>query len=208
MALSIGKYLSQNAAPVSTRNGESAVFNELKSGLERASEQQKGYLEEAKGLYQPYVQSGASSLDEYMKLLTGGIDSLQDDQNFQQLQNLAEKKVMANRAVSGLLRSGATASALDDTLLNFANTYYTNRLNQLGQGVALGQYGTSGSASLYEKLGANSIDLASALANLKMQDEANKLYEKTANTQISANKDAIENTGGLFGHGGFLGLGI
>ena len=32
--------------------------------------------------------------------------------------------------------------------------------------------------------------------------------EKTANAQISANKDAIENTGGLFGHGGFLGLGI
>ena len=207
MALSIGKYLA-NSAAIQNSNSSGGVYNELKSGLERASDQAKGYLEEAQALYKPYTESGAQSLNEYMKLLTGGIDSLQDDQNFQQLQNLAEKKVMSNRAVSGLLRSGATASALDDTLLNFANTYYTNRLNQLGQGVALGQYGTSGSASLYEKLGANSIDLASALANLKMQDEANKLYEKTANAQISANKDAIENTGGLFGHGGFLGLGI
>lgn len=208
MGLSIGKYLGGNALSASGRNGNSAVFNELKSGLERASEQQKGYLEEAKGLYQPYVQSGASSLNEYMKLLTGGVDALSGDQNFQALQNLAEKKVMANRAVSGLLRSGATASALDDTLLNFANTYYTNRLNQLGQGVSLGQYGVAGQTSIYDKLGTNATDLASAIANLKMQDEANKLYAQTAREQAEANKDAIENTGGLFGHGGFLGLGI
>ena len=208
MALSIGKYLAQNAVPVSAKNGDSAVFNELKSGLQRASDQAKGYLEEAQALYKPYTESGAQSLSEYMKLLTGGVDALSDDKNFQALQGLAEKKVMANRAVTGLLRSGATASALDDTLLNFAKTYYTNRLNQLGQGVALGQYGTDATAGIYNKLGTNATDLATALANLKMQDEANKLYEKTANAQISANKDAIENTGGLFGHGGFLGLGI
>ena len=207
MALSIGKYLA-NSAAIQNPRSSGGVYNELKSGLERASDQAKGYLEEAQALYKPYTESGAQSLNEYMKLLTGGIDSLQDDQNFQQLQNLAEKKVMSNRAVSGLLRSGATASALDDTLLNFANTYYTNRLNQLGQGVALGQYGTDATAGIYNKLGTNATDLATALANLKMQDEANKLYEKTANAQISANKDAIENTGGLFGHGGFLGLGI
>lgn len=204
MGLSIGNFLAQSSG----RNGNSAVFNKLKSGLERASEQQKGYLEEAKGLYQPYVQSGASSLNEYMKLLTGGVDALSGDQNFQALQNLAEKKVMANRAVSGLLRSGATASALDDTLLNFANTYYTNRLNQLGQGVSLGQYGVAGQTSIYDKLGTSATDLASAIANLKMQDEANRLYAQNAREQAEANKDAIENTGGLFGHGGFLGLGI
>lgn len=207
MALSIGKYLANSAVAQNPRSS-GGVYNELKSGLERASDQAKGYLEEAQALYKPYTESGTQSLSEYMKLLMGGVDSLRDDQNFQQLQNLAEKKVMSNRAVSGLLRSGATASALDDTLLNFANTYYTNRLNQLGQGVALGQYGTDATAGIYGKLGTNATDLATALANLKMQDEANKLYEKTANAQIGANKDAIENTGGLFGHGGFLGLGI
>ena len=185
MGLSIGNFLAQSG-----RNGNSAVFNELKSGLERASEQQKGYLEEAKGLYQPYVQSGASSLNEYMKLLTGGVDALSGDQNFQALQNLAEKKVMANRAVSGLLRSGATASALDDTLLNFANTYYTNRLNQLGQGIALGQYGVSGQTGIYDKLGTNATDLATALANIKMQQEGNELTLKGAQMQTDAMNEA------------------
>ena len=185
MGLSIGNFLAQSG-----RNGNSAVFNELKSGLDRASEQQKGYLEEAKGLYQPYVQSGASSLNEYMKLLTGGVDALSGDQNFQALQNLAEKKVMANRAVSGLLRSGATASALDDTLLNFANTYYTNRLNQLGQGIALGQYGVSGQTGIYDKLGTNATDLATALANIKMQQEGNELTLKGAQMQTDAMNEA------------------
>jgi hypothetical protein len=183
------------------------TYNQLKSGLERASEQQRWYLEDAKGLYEPYVQSGAQSLNEYMKLLTGGVDALSEDKNFQALQNLAEKKVMANRAVSGLLRSGATASALDDTLLNFANTYYTNRLNQLGQGVSLGQYGVSGQTSIYDKLGTNATDLATALANIKLQQEGNSLSYEGAQMQADANKWAAENTGGLFGKGGFLGLG-
>lgn len=184
------------------------TYTQLKSGLERASGQAKNYLEDAKALYEPYTQSGMTSLNEYMKLLTGGVDALSDDQNFQSLQNLAEKKVMANRAVGGLLRSGATASALDDTLLNFANTYYGNRLNQLGQGVALGQYGTSAQAGIYDKLGTNATDLATAIANLKMQDEANKMQMQSAEMQAKANKDVAENTGGLFGHGGFLGTGI
>lgn len=169
---------------------QNQTYNTLKSGLERASDQAKTYLEQAQQLYRPYTQSGAQSLNEYMKLLTGGVDALSGDQNFQALQGLAEKKVMANRAVSGLLRSGATASALDDTLLNFANTYYTNRLNQLGQGVALGQYGVSGQTGIYDKLGVNATDLATALANIKMQQEGNELTLKGAQTQVDAMNEA------------------
>ena len=184
------------------------VYNSLKSGLERASEQSKSYLEDAQALYKPYIQSGAASLNEYMKLLTGGVDALKDDQNFQALQDLAEKKVMSNRAVGGLLRSTGTAAALDDTLLNFANTYYSNRLNQLGQGVAYGQYGTSGASNIYGALGTNATDLATALANIKLQQEGNSLSYKGAQMQADANKWAAENTGGLFGQGGFLGLGL
>lgn len=184
------------------------VYNSLKSGLERASEQSKSYLEDAQALYKPYIQSGAASLSEYMKLLTGGVDALKDDQNFQALQDLAEKKVMSNRAVGGLLRSTGTAAALDDTLLNFANTYYSNRLNQLGQGVAYGQYGTSGASNVYGALGTNATDLATALANIKLQQEGNSLSYKGAQMQADANKWAAENTGGLFGQGGFLGLGL
>lgn len=197
MALSIGKFLA-NSSALAAKNNDSAVFNELKSGLERASDQQKGYLEEAKGLYQPYVQSGASSLNEYMKLLTGGVDALSEDKNFQALQGLAEKKVMANRAVSGLLRSGATASALDDTLLNFANTYYTNRLNQLGQGVSLGQYGTDATSSIYDKLGTNATDLAQAIANIKMQQEANKTTLEAARLSANATKEAADDSFNIF----------
>lgn len=169
---------------------QNQTYSSLKSGLERASDQAKTYLEQAQQLYKPYTQSGVQSLNEYMKLLTGGVDALSDDQNFQALQGLAEKKVMANRAVSGLLRSGATASALDDTLLNFANTYYTNRLNQLGQGVSIGQYGTSGQTSIYDKLGANATDLATALANIKMQQEGNTLTLKGAQMQVDAMNEA------------------
>lgn len=197
MALSIGKFLA-NSSALAAKNNDSAVFNELKSGLERASDQQKGYLEEAKGLYQPYVQSGASSLNEYMKLLTGGVDALSEDKNFQALQGLAEKKVMSNRAVSGLLRSGATASALDDTLLNFANTYYTNRLNQLGQGVSLGQYGTDATSSIYDKLGTNATDLAQAIANIKMQQEANKTTLEAARLSANATKEAADDSFSVF----------
>ena len=193
---------------LSTSSSSNSTYNQLKSGLERASEQAKGYLEDAKALYEPYTQSGATSLSEYMNLLTGGVDALSEDKNFQSLQNLAEKKVMSNRAVSGLLRSGATASALDDTLLNFANSYYNNRLNQLGQGVALGQFGVSGQAGIYDKLGTNATDLATALANIKMQQEANDATLKAAQMTADANKYAAKNTGGLFGHGGFLGLGL
>lgn len=165
---------------------QNETYSQLKSGLERASAQAKSYAEQAQQLYQPYTQSGTQSLNEYMKLLTGGVDALSEDKNFQALQGLAEKKVMANRAVSGLLRSGATASALDDTLLNFANTYYTNRLNQLGQGVALGQYGVSGQTGIYDKLGTNATDLATALANIKMQQEGNELTLKGAQMQVDA----------------------
>lgn len=172
------------------RGNQVQTYNTLKSGLERASDQAKTYLEQAQQLYKPYTQSGAQSLNEYMKLLTGGVDALSGDQNFQALQGLAEKKVMANRAVSGLLRSGATASALDDTLLNFANTYYTNRLNQLGQGVALGQYGVSGQTGIYDKLGVNATDLATALANIKMQQEGNELTLKGAQMQTDAMNEA------------------
>lgn len=186
---------------------QNETYSQLKSGLERASAQAKTYAEQAQQLYQPYTQSGTQSLNEYMKLLTGGIDALSEDKNFQALQGLAEKKVMANRAVSGLLRSGATASALDDTLLNFANSYYTNRLNQLGQGVSLGQYGVSGETSIYDKLGTNATDLATALANLKMAQEGNMLTYEGAKMEANANKYAADQTGGLFGHGGFLGLG-
>lgn len=187
---------------------QNETYSQLKSGLERASAQAKTYAEQAQQLYQPYTQSGTQSLNEYMKLLTGGVDALSEDKNFQALQGLAEKKVMANRAVSGLLRSGATASALDDTLLNFANSYYTNRLNQLGQGVSLGQYGTSGETSIYDKLGTNATDLATALANLKMAQEGNLLTYEGAKMEVDANKYAATHTGGLFGQGGFLGTGL
>lgn len=180
----------------------------IESQLNRASEQNQQYLEEAKELYKPYAEAGLSSLDEYMKLLLGGVDSLSEDKNFQDLQDLAERKVMANRAVSGMLRSGATASALDDTILQFANQYYGNRLSQLKEGTSLGYNTTGSQASILEKMGVGATDLATALANVQMTREGMANEMSAANTTAQANKWAAENTGGLFGHGGFLGLGI
>lgn len=180
----------------------------IESQLNRASEQNQQYLEEAKELYKPYAEAGLSSLDEYMKLLLGGVDSLSEDKNFQDLQDLAERKVMANRAVSGMLRSGATASALDDTILQFANQYYGNRLSQLKEGTSLGYNTTGSQASILEKMGVGATDLATALANVQMTREGMANEMSAANTTAQANKYAAENTGGLFGHGGFLGLGI
>lgn len=180
----------------------------IESQLNRASEQNQQYLEEAKELYKPYAEAGLSSLDEYMKLLLGGVDSLSEDKNFQDLQDLAERKVMANRAVSGMLRSGATASALDDTILQFANQYYGNRLSQLKEGTSLGYNTTGSQASILEKMGVGATDLATALANVRMTREGMTNEMSAANITAQANKYAAENTGGLFGHGGFLGLGI
>lgn len=165
----------------------------LENKLNKATAQQQAYLDEAKALYEPYTKSGAQSLDEYMKLLMGGVDSLSGDKNFQDMQDLAERKVMSNRAVSGLLRSGATASALNDSLLNFANQYYGNRLNQLQQGVSLGQYGVTGQSSILDKLGGSTTDLASALANIEMQREANSTTQTAAAMQADAAKKAAKN---------------
>lgn len=211
-----GTATAVRSLPVSTRGiptisptstSGAAGNGTIESQLKRASEQNQAYLNEAKALYQPYADAGLSSLDEYMKLLLGGVDSLSGDKNFRAMQDLAERKVMANRATSGLLRSGATASALDDTLLQFANQYYGNRLNQLKEGTSLGYNTTGSQASILEKLGADTTDLASALANIQMTREGMENELKAAGVVSDANTYAAEHTGGLFGHGGFLGLG-
>lgn len=200
---------SSHLGNVISRNGVNTVANtSIESQLRRASEQNQQYLNEAKELYQPYADAGLTSLDEYMRLLMGGVDGLSEDRNFQDLQDLAERKVMANRATSGLLRSGATASALDDAILQFANQYYGNRLGQLKEGVSLGYNTTGSQASILEKLGADTTDLASALANIQMTREGMANELQAANTTAAANKYAATNSGGLFGGGGFLGLGI
>lgn len=167
----------------------------IEQGLQRAAQQNASYLNEAKALYEPYAQSGTASLDEYMKLLLGGVDSLKDDQNFQSMRDLAERKVMGNRAVSGLLRSGATASALTDAELQFANQYYGNRLNQLREGVGLGENAIKSQSSIFEKLGGNETDLASALANIQMQREGNKAMIDAANAQAAATTSAAKAQG-------------
>lgn len=199
---------SSRLATLPIRSYNTSANGTIESQLTRASEQNKQYLEEAKELYKPYAEAGLSSLDEYMKLLLGGVDSLSEDKNFQDLQDLAERKVMANRAVSGMLRSGATASALDDTILQFANQYYGNRLGQLKEGTSLGYNTTGSQAGILEKMGVGATDLATALANVQMTREGMANELKAAEITAGANKYAAENTGGLFGHGGFLGLGI
>lgn len=158
----------------------------IEDSLRRATQQQQSYLQQASELYEPYKKTGLSSLDEYTKLLLGGVDALSGDKNFQAMQDLAEKKVMANRATSGLLRSGATAGALDETLLNFANTYYSNRLDQLRGGTEYGTMAADSQASILDKMGGNVTDLASALANIKMQREANDITKRAAQQQANA----------------------
>lgn len=200
-----------SASPgASSRNQLASLSGDysIENSLKRASEQNQAYLEEAKALYEPYANAGLSSLDEYMKLLLGGVDGLKDDKNFQDLQDLAERKVMSNRATSGLMRSGATASALDDAILNFANQYYGNRLGQLKEGVSLGYNTTGAQTGILEKMGVGATDLATALANIKMTREGMANELSAANTTAEANKYAANNSGGLFGGGGFLGLGI
>lgn len=207
MVASISRFNLPTVAGARTTSSSPTGSN-IESQLTRASEQNKQYLTEAKELYEPYAKAGLSSLDEYMNMLMGGVDSLSGDKNFQDLQDLAERKVMSNRAVSGLLRSGATASALDDTILQFANQYYGNRLGQFKEGVSLGYNTTGSQASILEKLGADSTDLASALANIQMTREGMANELKAADTTAAANKYAATHSGGLFGGGGFLGLGI
>lgn len=162
----------------------------IERGLERAAAINQAYLEDASALYEPYKKTGLASLDEYTKLLLGGVDSLSQDQNFQAMQDLAEKRVMANRATSGLLRSGTTANTLDDTLLNFANQYYSNRLNQLQSGVQYGTGAAGAQSSIFEKMGGNATDLASALANIQMQREGNQATINAAREQAAATKSA------------------
>ena len=121
------------------------------------------------------------------------------------MRNLTERQVMANRAVSGLLRSGATASALNDSLLKFSNSYYDNRLKELQGGIQYGTYGTDAQTSILEKLGTSGTDLAEALANIQMQREANKAMIQAAQAQAQAQKDAAKSAGKSSLIGGALG---
>ena len=183
------------AGNVASRNllqQQISANNNIENALKKASEQNEAYLAEAKALYEPYRQTGLSSLDEYTKLLLGGVDSLSGDKNFQDMRDLAERKVMANRAVSGLMRSGATASALTDAELNFANKYYGDRLSQLATGAGMGAQATGAQASIFEKLGTNATDLASALANIKMQRESNQAMIDAAKAQAGATTSAAK----------------
>lgn len=177
----------------------------VETGLQKAAEKNASYLEEAKALYEPYSKTGAASLDEYTKLLLGGVDGLSGDKNFQAMQDLAERKVMANRATSGLLRSGSTASALTDAELQFANQYYGNRLNQLLSGVGIGQNAIASEDSLLQKLGGNETDLASALANIQMQREGNQATIDAANAQANATVSAAKSAGKSSMWGGIIG---
>ena len=190
MVLSREEMMAVNPT-VMARQSPRAIDNKL----QKAAEKNASYLEEAKALYEPYSAAGATSLDEYMKLLTGDVDSLSGDKNFQAMQDLAERKVMANRATSGLMRSGATASALTDAELQFANQYYGNRLNQLLSGVSIGQNATASQDSLLQKLGGNETDLASALANVQMQREGNQAMIDAAKAQAAATASAAKSAG-------------
>lgn len=197
---------SSGGVPVIRKSNQGSI----EQGLQKATQQQQEYLNEAKTLYEPYTKAGVQSLDEYMKLLMGGIDSLATDTNYLSMKNAATRDVMANRATSGLLRSGATASALEDTLLKFANNYYGNRLGQLQQGIQYGQYGTTGESSILEKLGVSGTDLAGALANIQMQREANEAVIKAAELEAEAAKKAAKKSGksSLWGSIGSVGGGI
>lgn len=172
------------------RTADTVIRSNIENQLQRASAQNEAYLNEAKDLYDSYANAGASSLDEYMKLLLGGVNGLSTDSNYQAMKNMATRDVMANRATSGLLRSGATASALNDSLLNFANSYYGNRLKQLEEGVGIGQNAINSQSSILEKLGGNATDLASALANIQMQREGNQATIQAAQAQAGATKSA------------------
>lgn len=183
---------SSTSAASNTTSRVSPRNNAIENGLRRATQQQQDYLNEAKDLYEPYRQAGASSLDEYMRLLLGGVDGLSGDQNLQNMRDLAERKVMANRATSGLLRSGATASALYDTDLRFMNDYYDNRLKELQGGIQYGTYGNDAQTSILEKLGASGTDLAGALANIQMQRESNDAMIKAAQNQAAATTSAAK----------------
>lgn len=172
----------------------SATGTGIETGLQKAAAANASYLQQAQELYEPYKQTGLSSLDEYTKLLLGGVDGLSNDQNYQALTKQAENTVMANRAVSGLLRSGSTANTLDNTLLNFANTYYANRLNQLQSGVSYGTMAADSQNSILQKLGTNQTDLATALANIQIQREGNATSLKAAQAQAEATKAAANTT--------------
>lgn len=190
-------------------NRSSGLGLDIESGLQKATEQTAQYLQEAKNLYEPYMKSGAQSLDEYMKLLLGGVSGLQtNDQNFKDMLALSEKNVMANKAVGGLLRSTGTAAALNDTNLKFQNAYYGNRLNQLLQAVDLGKYGTGNVAEIFGQMGDNQRGLAEALAQIQLEREGMQATTDAARESAATSKEIAETTGGLFGHGGFLGLGI
>lgn len=186
---------SSTTTPTTTSSAVSPRNDAIENGLRRATAQQQDYLNEAKALYEPYRQAGASSLDEYIKLLLGGVDGLSNDRNFQDMRNLTERQVMANRAVSGLLRSGATASALNDSLLRFSNSYYDNRLKELQGGIQYGTYGTDAQTSILEKLGVSGTDLAEALANIQMQRESNDAMIKAAREQAGATTSAAKKAG-------------
>ena len=128
-------------------------------------------------LLNPYVEAGASALEQQQQLLTPqGYQQVLEDPITQALIEQQEEALLQNAAATGQLRGGNTQAALAELRPALIQSQLQQRFSNLGGLAGMGQASAAGVGSAALQTGANT-------ANLLQQSGAAQAGAQLANAQ-------------------------
>ena len=128
-------------------------------------------------LLNPYVEAGASALEQQQQLLTPqGYQQVLEDPITQALIEQQEEALLQNAAATGQLRGGNTQAALAELRPALIQSQLQQRFSNLGGLAGMGQASAAGVGSAALQTGANT-------ANLLQQSGAAQAGSQLANAQ-------------------------
>lgn len=115
------------------------LFSSAKPGKSESGNKAYDYI---KGAYSPMVQGGTDAFGYTNNLLgigkEGGFQNYLDSAGYNFIKDEAMSGLTNSAAGQGMLRSGATAKALQDRAANIGRTYFDNYLNHVTDQSKLG----------------------------------------------------------------------
>ena len=167
----INRNLAANEATFATTRDQNSA--DITGYSDRAAGAISGVMDESRGLFNPFVQTGTAAGDAIAKLLgiagdasaqQGAFKNFRDSTGYDFAVREAERGVMGNSAALGLTESGSAAKALSDRRQGIADSSFGSYFDRLAgqQGVGLNAAGQLSSAlgqgagqlsSLYQNTG-------------------------------------------------------
>lgn len=158
------------------------------ASVDRAITAQTDAEQRARQTLQPFVDSGAGSLQSYSSLVNdpnAQAEYINNNPFYKTLADDAEKRLLANQAARGKVGSGGTAAALQNQLTLLGNQLVQQQVGNLQNKVSLGQNAASG-------VGSNIINTGTNISNLQTQ-QGNANAAGTIGAS-NAYTDATQNT--------------